>query len=115
MRYLLALLILVSSSLSSCFLLYQQDIEQGNVITREMIPQVRTGMTREQVRFVLGTPLISDVFHKDRWDYYYSFRPEGRKATKKHRITIFFSDNKVSRILFNDELKKQRDNHTNAG
>lgn len=115
MRYLLALLILVSSSLSSCFLLYQQDIEQGNVITREMIPQVHTGMTREQVRFVLGTPLISDVFHKDRWDYYYSFQPEGRKATKKYRITIYFSDNKVSRILFNESLKKRWDNNTNAG
>ncbi|MEE8387295.1 MAG: outer membrane protein assembly factor BamE [Acidiferrobacterales bacterium] len=115
MRHLLVLLILVSSSLSSCFLLYQQDIEQGNITTQNMVSQVRTGMTRSQVRYILGTPLVSDVFHKDRWDYYYSFQPEGRKATKKHRITILFSDNKVSHILLNDELKKQWDNNANSG
>jgi outer membrane protein assembly factor BamE len=115
MRYLLALLILVSSSLSGCFLLYQQDIEQGNVITQKMIGQVRKGMTRKQVRYVMGTPLVTDVFHKDRWDYYYSFQPEGRKATRKQYLTILFRDDKVSEILFGDDLRKRWGDKADTG
>lgn len=113
MRYLFILL--ASISLSGCFLLYKQDIEQGNIITQKMVSQVRKGMTRKQVRYVLGTPLISDVFHKDRWDYYYSFQPKGRKVTKKQRITILFSGNKVSDILLGGNLKKQWSNKPNTG
>ena len=116
MRYLFVLLLLlISSSLSGCFLLYQQDIEQGNIITQKMVTQVHRGMTREQVRYVLGTPLVSDVFHRDRWDYYYSLQPKGRKVTKKQRITILFNGDKVSRILLGSDLKKQSDNKNNAG
>jgi len=115
MRYLLPLLLLISSSLSGCFLLYKQDIEQGNVVTQQMVSQVRKGMTRKQVRYVLGTPLVSDVFHQNRWDYYYSFRPEGRKITKKQRITVLFRGNKVSRILLGGDLEKQSSSSKNAG
>lgn len=107
MRFLLVFLILISSSLSSCFLLYQPDIEQGNVITKKMVSQVRTGMSPTQVRYLLGTPLISDVFHKDRWDYYYALHPKGGKASIKHRLTIYFVNNKVSRIVLNNALEKQ--------
>lgn len=115
MRYLLALLLLISSSLSGCFVLYQQDIEQGNIITQKMISQVRTGMTREQVRYVLGTPLVRDVFHKNRWDYYYSFRPEGKRETRTQHMTILFSNNKVSDILFYHDLKKRWGDKANTG
>ncbi|MFV1996992.1 MAG: outer membrane protein assembly factor BamE [Acidiferrobacterales bacterium] len=88
-------------------MLYKQDIEQGNVVTQKMVGQIQRGMTREQVRFVMGTPLVSDVFHKDRWDYYYSFQPEGRRATRKQYITILFRNDKVSEILFGDDLRER--------
>lgn len=80
-----------------------------------MVGQVRTGMTHEQVRYVLGTPLVKDIFHRDRWDYYYSFQPKGKKATKKLRVTVLFSGGKVSDILFGGGLKKSPRNKANAG
>ena len=54
---------------------YRIDIRQGNYVTQEMVSQLKPGMSRDQVRFVLGTPLVTDVFHTDRWDYIYRFRP----------------------------------------
>ncbi|KPK55673.1 MAG: hypothetical protein AMS22_03600 [Thiotrichales bacterium SG8_50] len=102
MRYLaLSLLLLTAISVSGCNLLYVQDIEQGNILTPEMIEQVRPGMTRKQVIFILGTPLVADVFHGDRWDYYYTLKPGGKKVTKKQQITILFKGDRVSRIVRN--------------
>ncbi|RMG27455.1 MAG: outer membrane protein assembly factor BamE, partial [Gammaproteobacteria bacterium] len=54
---------------------YRIDIQQGNVVTQEQIDQLRPGMTREQVRYLLGTPLVQDTFHPERWDYVYYFKP----------------------------------------
>jgi outer membrane protein assembly factor BamE len=54
---------------------YRIDIRQGNYITQEMVAQLKPGMSRDQVRFILGTPLVADIFHADRWDYIYSFKP----------------------------------------
>ena len=48
---------------------YRPDVQQGNVVTKDMVDQLRPGMTRDQVRFLLGTPMLTDVFHQDRWDY----------------------------------------------
>ncbi|HEX7155742.1 MAG TPA: outer membrane protein assembly factor BamE, partial [Burkholderiaceae bacterium] len=50
---------------------YRPDVQQGNIITKDMVDQLRPGMTRDQVRFMLGTPLLTDMFHQDRWDYTY--------------------------------------------
>jgi outer membrane protein assembly factor BamE len=100
MRYLLLSLVLLTAvSVSGCFRLYVQDIEQGNVLTQEMIDQVRPGMTRRQVTFILGTPLVADPFHADRWDYYYALQPGGRKVTKKQVITILFKGDRVTQIV----------------
>jgi outer membrane protein assembly factor BamE len=70
-------------------LVYKVDIQQGTVITQEMAAQLRPGMTREQVRFVLGTPAIIDPFHATRWEYPYYFKP-GRGPTVERRFTVFF-------------------------
>lgn len=73
---------------------YRPDMHQGNIITQEMADQVRVGMTREQVRFMLGTPLLTSVFHQDRWDYtYYLNRRNGE--VQKRNLTISFKDNRV--------------------
>jgi outer membrane protein assembly factor BamE len=73
---------------------YRPDVQQGNVITSEMVEQLRPGMTRDQVRFMLGTPLLADTFHKDRWDYLYYLNP--RSGSTQHRkLTIVFADNRL--------------------
>jgi len=76
---------------------YKIDIQQGNVVTEEMVEKLRPGMTRSQVRFVLGSPLITDVFHNNRWDYVYSMAPSGR-LSEKHRLSIFFEGDLLTHI-----------------
>lgn len=68
---------------------YKIPIEQGNIITQEMVDQLKPGMTEEQVEFVLGTPLTKDAFNGNRWDYLYSVK-RGGKARKQHRLSVFF-------------------------
>jgi outer membrane protein assembly factor BamE len=76
---------------------YRIDIQQGNVVTQEMIAKVQPGMSRSQVRFALGTPLVADVFHPDRWDYVYQFQKAG-VLTEQRRIVVVFKDDKLVKI-----------------
>jgi outer membrane protein assembly factor BamE len=76
---------------------YRIDVRQGNLVTQEMVARLKPGMTREQVRFVLGTPLVSDVFHADRWDYVYRFQP-GRGEPQQRRMSVFFADGRLARV-----------------
>ena len=77
---------------------YKMDIQQGNYVSQEMVAQLKPGMTREQVRLILGTPLVTDIFHADRWDYvYWREAPNGKR--EERRVALFFSaDNKLERI-----------------
>ena len=68
---------------------YRIDIQQGNFVSQEMVSQLKPGMTREQVRFVLGTPLVTDIFHSDRWDYVFYRDPPGRPREQR-RLAVFF-------------------------
>ena len=68
---------------------YKIDIQQGNVVTQDMIDQLRPGMTRRQVRFIMGNPLITDTFHADRWDYLYSIQPGGGQRLQE-RVSLVF-------------------------
>ena len=68
---------------------YKIDIQQGNVVTQDMIDQLRPGMTRRQVRFIMGNPLINDTFHANRWDYLYSIQPGGG-ARQQERVSLMF-------------------------
>lgn len=70
---------------------YKIAIPQGNIITQEMIDQLRPGMTKRQVIFVMGTPLVRDPFHQDRWDYVYNFQPGGG-VRGQERVTVFFEN-----------------------
>ncbi len=73
---------------------YRPDIQQGNFVSQEMLDQLKAGMTRDQVKFVLGTPMLSDVFHENRWDYpFYLARGNGELTTS--RVTVYFKDDKV--------------------
>lgn len=76
---------------------YRVEVVQGNVVTKEMLAQLREGLTREQVRYVLGSPLITDVFHADRWDYAFSIRRQGAEPQER-RVTVYFEQDRVSRF-----------------
>jgi outer membrane protein assembly factor BamE len=76
---------------------YHIDIQQGNLVTQDMVAKLQPGMTRSQVRFVLGTPLVADVFHQDRWDYIYRYE-KGGKLVENRRIVAVFKDDKLVRI-----------------
>jgi outer membrane protein assembly factor BamE len=76
---------------------YKPDIQQGNYISQDMIAQVKPGMTRDQVRFLLGTPLLTDIFHADRWDYVYWREGENGKRESR-RVALFFNEGKLARI-----------------
>ena len=68
---------------------YKIDVEQGNIVTQEMADQLKPGMSRRQVRFILGTPLIEDTFNQDRWDYLYAKR-NGPNVLSESQITVVF-------------------------
>lgn len=76
---------------------YKLDIPQGNVLTQDMIDKLKPGMTQSQVRFILGTPLIVDPFHNDRWDYVYRLEKSGR-LTESRRITVIFDQDRLKAL-----------------
>jgi len=76
---------------------YRIDIQQGNFISQEMVAQLKPGMSKEQVRLVLGTPLLTDIFHADRWDYIY-WREKAGEKREQRKLTVFFEDGKLNRL-----------------
>lgn len=76
---------------------YKIDIQQGNVVTQDMLSRLKPGMTRSQVRFILGTPLVTDVFHPNRWDYVYRYQKAG-KLTEQSRVTAVFENDLLLRM-----------------
>ncbi len=71
------------------------EIQQGNIVTQDMVDKLKPGMTKPQVRFVLGTPLVADSFHQNRWDYFYSI-DDRESSEKRERISVFFADDKLT-------------------
>ena len=76
---------------------YRIDIQQGNFISQDMVAQLKPGMSKEQVRLALGTPLLTDIFHADRWDYVYWYEKAGAKPEQR-KLTVFFEDGKLTRL-----------------
>jgi outer membrane protein assembly factor BamE len=76
---------------------YRIDVQQGNYVTQDMVARLKPGMSRDQVRFALGTPLVTDLFHADRWDYVYRYQP-GRGAVQLRRLVVFFEEGKLVRV-----------------
>ena len=76
---------------------YRIEIQQGNYISQEMIAQLKPGMSKDQVRFLLGTPLLTDIFHAERWDYvYWREAPSGKRESR--RLALFFEGGKLARL-----------------
>jgi outer membrane protein assembly factor BamE len=76
---------------------YKINVEQGNIITQEMVDQLKPGMNRRQVRFILGTPLLEDSFNQSRWDYTYVLR-NGKNVISQQQLTVFFDGDTLSRF-----------------
>ena len=94
----LLLLIVLCSTLATAGCVYRASISQGNLISEEDLDQVALDMTRSQVRFLLGTPLIDDPFHADRWDYVYYLKVGREEASFERWVSIFFENDRVSEI-----------------
>lgn len=79
------------------FGVYKLDINQGNYLSQDLVDKLKVGQSKQQVRFLLGTPLLTDIFHADRWDYvYWRQASDGRREQK--RVALFFADNKLTRM-----------------
>ena len=89
-------LIIAASLLSGC--VYHIDVQQGNRLEQDDIIEVKLGMTRNQVRFILGTPVVSDPFNTNRWDYVYYYRAGRAKTADQRWLVIFFEENLVTEI-----------------
>jgi outer membrane protein assembly factor BamE len=78
---------------------YKIDVQQGNVLGQDMVAQLKPGQTRDQVRFLLGTPLIADMFHQERWDYVYRFQSGKTGAVESRRFAVFFDgEGRLARV-----------------
>jgi len=86
--------VLLAALLAGC--VYRPDIQQGNYLEGKTVDQLQVGMTRTQVRYLLGTPMVPDLFNKDRWDYlYYFVHGRLRRPVQRH-LVVFFKDDKVT-------------------
>lgn len=77
---------------------YKIDIQQGNYVDSTNVAKLRIGMTRAQISFIMGTPLVKDMFHTNRWDYIYIDK-QGGKLITKHRVAVYFDGDLAKRIV----------------
>jgi outer membrane protein assembly factor BamE len=83
-------LILIAVLAAAC--VHKIDIEQGNYVTQDLVDRLKPGMTRAQVKMILGTPLLNDIFHTNRWDYYFDNAKGGKRIGHKHLMLVFKDD-----------------------
>jgi len=96
-------LALASLVLGAC--IYKIDIQQGNLLKDSAIDRVEVGMTRSQVQFLLGTPMVADSFHRDRWDYAYYMKHGKSNEIERRWVIIYFENERVARIEHNVEME----------
>jgi len=96
MRPTLPIVLLLATMAGGCNLLYKPEVQQGTLLSAEMLTNLKPGMTKRQVRLLLGSPPVSDIFHPERWDYLYSVNQAGEKVTPQH-LTLYFHNDKLVR------------------
>lgn len=92
---------------------YRINIPQGNIITQEMVDQLRPGLTKRQVNFILGTPMLKDTFNQDRWDYVYSFQAGGGERLQE-RLTVYFENNELTHFTGDFQQTPENEQFGNA-
>ena len=94
----LVFILLLSALLGACTI-HRLDVQQGNIIKEEQVSKLKLGISKRQVRFIMGTPLIQDPFHANRWDYVFTDQPgTERKIVEYQRVTVYFENDKLSKI-----------------
>jgi len=107
--------VLLSILISGCGVLdpwiYKINKQQGNITNQKLVSKLEMGMTKEQVRFLMGTPMGVDTFNSNRWDYIYTYKP-GHGELTRNNLTLYFDDNKLSKIdgkpLIDDKGNNQK-------
>ena len=94
----LSLLLSIYGCSGKLFTVYKIDVQQGNAVEPEKVAELEIGMTKEQVKFLLGTPLVTDIFHPDRWDYVFYLIPGYGERQRRH-LTLYFDGENVSEII----------------
>ncbi len=100
----LTLLLPLAGALSGC--VYRMNIQQGNFLEGRMVDQLQVGMTRSQVRYLLGTPMVPAVFDKDRWDYLYYFKKGRLQRPEERHLIVYFHEDKVEKFEKNNVPEK---------
>jgi outer membrane protein assembly factor BamE len=98
MKIIRSLLVSLSLGLVATGCVYRINIQQGNFLDQAAVEQVKQGMTRSQVRYLLGTPMVADSFNKERWDYIYYLRKGRTRHIDSRRVTVYFDGEKVARL-----------------
>jgi outer membrane protein assembly factor BamE len=111
-KIVLLTLILLTPVLSACTT-YKMDIRQGNFVTPDMREKLKSGMTKQQVRYVLGTPMVNDPFHGNRWDYVYRLE-RGGKMIESQNMTLYFEGDNLTRIVDGNQPAETSPNHAEA-
>lgn len=106
----LSIILFATFSLSACSFVgfpgvYKINVEQGNIVTQDLVDQLKPGMTRRQVQFILGTPLLQDPFNQDRWDYPYVKR-NGNKVLSESKLVVYFDGDTM--VRFEGDVQKSR-------
>lgn len=96
-RLALSTILIALGGFSATGCVYKMSIQQGNYLVADSVGQLKEGMTRSQVRFLLGTPMVPDAFDDSRWDYYYYFKSKQYPDPLKRRLTVYFQDERVQR------------------
>lgn len=98
LRKLVSRTTLIAAAAFATACVYRIDIQQGNLLEEDAVEQVRVGMTRSQVQFLLGTPMVADSFHRDRWDYAYYFRQGRSRDVERRWLVVYFDGDRVVRL-----------------
>ena len=98
MKIIQSLFLVSAVSLLACGCVYRINIQQGNFLNQSAVDTVKEGMTRSQVRYLLGTPMVADSFNKERWDYIYYLKKGRSRHVDSRRVTVYFDGDKVARL-----------------
>jgi outer membrane protein assembly factor BamE len=95
MKTIRSCLLILAAGFLACGCVYRINIQQGNFLDQKAVDQVANGMTRSQVRYLLGTPMVADSFNKSRWDYIYYLKKGRSRHVDSRRVTVYFDGDKV--------------------
>ena len=108
----LVVIFIVFTFFSGCYQGYRINIDQGNSVSEEQLEKLKLGMTRKEVQFLMGTPLIKDPFHANRWDYIYNSGTTNKSSAKQNQLSLLFTDDILVGInrLGNEGLENNKKN-----